>query len=192
MDKKYLKELYKKVNKDVDIYLVALGVRPACYIMGENTWKLYLEFYKTIPNIIPISQNNYLEGTIKYSGGFLININHYKKASKFIEKLEGETERCKIQTLIGKIIGYPCAGCIKDITSKENMFVTYYVNEKKENMIYSFICKLSSKKNVMKELKLQLLRIDEVLYPLKIKVQMMIEYSNQIEEPYKTEVYKVE
>jgi DNA mismatch repair ATPase MutS len=25
------------------------------------------------------------------------------------------------------IIGYPCAGCIRDITSKENIFVTYYI-----------------------------------------------------------------
>jgi hypothetical protein len=45
----------------------------------------------------------------------------------------------------------------------------------------------------MKELKVQLLKIDEVLRPLKIKVKMMIEYGKEnIEEPYKTEIYRVE
>jgi hypothetical protein len=198
MDTKYLKDLYKKCY-NIDIYLVSLGIRPACYIMNFNFFlSISDKFLDIIPNIISISIKVYFKDEEKYDNyGLLVNVNHYQKISKYIEKLKVETERCKIQKLMGKILGYPCAGCLRDIYLGDHFIVSYnaYIPKSKNyKLIYSFICKTKDKKKQLKELKAQLLKIDSVIKPLGFKVNMKLEYRNGYEEDefYKTETYIVE
>jgi hypothetical protein len=156
-----------KLELAVNIYLVILGLRTS--------------YFNGVP--IPISVTDlefveYIKVPNNFNGNFfyfIVNKDFYKSNINLFERLGESENKDEMDTLIGKIIGYPCAGKLDDIVSEKHINIRYITKKDSiETEIFVYKCPYDVKEKSIKEAKDYLKNIKKVLKFININVSLEV------------------
>ena len=150
----------------VNIYLVATDVRTAYLTVDQEFTEATKKLDFIVYRLVNLSKLR--EPFIRKNQEFIINKKFYENNKYLFDKFEDSIYIEEYHELLGKILGYPCAGDIEKIKSNDSIVFSFNIKSGDiEDQLYTYQCQ--DEEIHIENAKEQIQRMKDVLKPLNIK-----------------------